>query len=306
MRKRLLLFITNLAFALPLAAQVVIPYKPVDIHVNVPLNLGGLEKDTAHRVGDHYSYDVTGQVITDTITYQLQPISTSDRSTPWLTLQELYGAYRIGDLKKIKSLYTKESQKQINGFLASKEDEDNFLSIVKQNTAMRPYFGMEYDNGFIVLMETAPGHTERFFLKQVSGAWLLMVYDEKDIPTVNNVMTYYTCRPLPPLAPEIVLGIPDSLTYADLPFITFKLKKNSDWVSIFIPQLGIAVPMRAQDNGFNDNDNTSGVIKMVFYANKIQAGDYELEAIETNYPMITVNAAMIQSGTKFHVKIKEK
>ena len=306
MRKRLLFFALNLAYFLPLAAQTAIPYSPGPVHVNVPLNIAGLEKDTAHKVGDHLEYDVTGQVIKDTILYQLQPLATSDRSTPWLTLEELYGAYQSGDFKKIKSLFTQGSQSRLNDYFSSKEIEDNFLALAKGKTAMRPYFGMVYDDGFIVLWETAQGHIERIFLQQEKGKWMVAMYQEKNNPTVNNVMDYYTNKPLVPLAPEIIQGVPDSLTYADQPFITFKLKRAGDCISVFVPQLGIAIALWAQDNGFNDNDNTSGVIKMVFYTDKIQPGDYQLEAVETNYPIMSANSAMIQAATKFHVKIKEQ
>jgi len=304
MKKRLLLFVMNVVYILPIAAQTAIPYNPRPVHVIVPLNISGIEKDSTHRVGDHLEYDVTGQEIKDTILYQLQPLATSDRSTPWLTLEELYGAYQNGDMKKIKSLFTKGSQSRLNDIFSTKEAQDNFLAKAKGKTAMRPYFGMVYDNGFIVLWETAPGHIERIFLQPVDGKWMIAIYEEKNNPMVNNVMDYYTNKPLPAVSPEITQRVPDTLTTAEQPFITFKLKRANDWVSVFIPKLGIATSLTAQDNGFNDNDDNFGVIKMIFYTDKFQPGDYELEAVETNYPIMSVNSEMIQGGTKFHVNIK--
>ena len=295
-----------ICLALPLAgnAQKGLPFELKEIHVNVPVDLPDLQKDTLARKGDYLEYSVTGQAITDTNAFELHAIVSTDKSTPWMVLGELLQAYNTGSLTDIKALYTKSSVNQITRVLSSADATERYLSLVKNVKSIHPYFAMEYDNGVIVLAETNPGNIERFRFVKENNNYMLEAYEEKNNPLVNNVMAYYFYRPSPPIKPELVQS-PDSLKSDESPFIIFKLKKPGDWISVFIPVPGFSVELQEKDGGLNDYDHEPGTVKLIFYGTSFPAGNLELMAAESNYPPNLISNAMINTGVKFKVKIKE-
>ena len=304
MKRQLNILIICLAFPFAGTAQNGLPFEMKEIHVNVPVDLPNLQKDSLARKGDYLEYNVTGQIINDTNTYEIHPIISADKSTPWMILGELLQAYSSGNLNDIKALYTKASVNRINQVLTSGEATDRYLSLVKEIKTMHPYFAMEYDNGVIALVETNPGNIERFRFVKEKNNYMLEAYEEKNIPQVNNVMVYYQFRPLPPLKPQMIQS-PDSLKSDESPFITFKLNKSGDWLSVFLPVAGYSVELQEQDGGLNDYDKTPGIVKIIFYGSSFPVGSLDLMAVESNYPPNLISGNMISEGEKFHVKIKE-
>ena|SRR5665213_7737 len=169
---------------------------------------------------------------------------------------------------------------------------------------MHPYFAMEYENGIIALVETTPGNVERFRFEKEDNKYMLAAYEEKNNALVNNIMAYYFYKPLPHLKPSLIQA-PDSLKSSEMPFITFKLNKPGNWISVFVPKTGYSVELQEKDGGLNDYDHADGTIKIILYGSSFSVGDLDLMAVESNYPPNRISNAMINSGLRFKVKIKE-
>jgi len=304
MNKLIIIFIIGFGWSFYGFGQKSLNYNPKDIHVKIPAELPDLQQDTIARKGDFLEYDVTGQEITDTAAYEITPIESTDKSSPWLVLGQLLRAYAGGNIDNIKALYTKASVNQINKVLNSSDATGRYLTLVKEIKTMHVYFAMDYDNGIIALVETNPGNVERFRFVKEKGNYMLEAYEEKNIPQVNNVMVYYTHRPLPLVRPELAQS-PDSLKSDETPFITFKLKRPGDWISVFIGAPGYSVELQEKDGGLNDYDHDPGVVKMIFYGSSFPVGDLDVMAVESNYPPNQITNTMINSGLKFRIKIKE-
>jgi hypothetical protein len=304
MNKYFIFLIACFGFTLKVAGQSGLVYSPKEIHVQVPIELPGLQQDTLARKGDFLVYDVTGQEIKDTVAYELHQIVSSDKSTPWMVLGELLDAYKSGSLEKITELYTKSSRALIDKFLSAADAKEKFLSNVKDIKTMHPYFIMDYDNGLIALVETSPGNADRFRFEKQGDKYMLAAYEEKNNMMVNNVMAYYFYRPQPHLTPALVQSI-DSLKSDESPFITFRLNKPGDWISVFIPLTGYSVELQEQDGGLNDYDHSNGSVKLIFYGSNFPTGNLDLEAVESNYPPNLISNSMVNTGLKFKVKVKE-
>ena len=284
-------------------AQKSLPFEMQKMHVKMPADLPSLQKDSLAMRADYLEYDLTGMEIKDTMAYELRASGKTDRSTPWLILQELLGAYQTGKIENVAALYTKESQARIKQFLSTKQLTDQYLATVKKETFMRPYFIMEYDNGLIAFIETTPGRAERFRFEKVKNEYMLAAYEEKSIAMVNNLFSYYFYHPLPHLAADLTKGF-DSATVDETPLMTFHVKRPGDWITIFLPVQGYATLLAAQDNGLNDGDPTPGSIKMLFFSSKFPPNTYELNMVESNYPLMSTSNMMISASSKLKVKIK--
>ena len=303
MKNLTVLFLLIAGFFTSVSAQKSLPFTSQKVHLKIPLDLPGLQMDSLALKGDYLEYDITGMEIKDTIAYELHAAASSDKSTPWLTLQELIGAYQTGSIEKISALYTKASQTRIKEFLSTKAAMDYYLAEIKKETFMRPYFAMEYDNGIIAFVETQPGKVDRFRFEKVKNTYLLAAYAEKGQPMINNAFCYYFYKPQPHQSPQLIQGI-DSVVGEESPVITFKVKRPGDWVSIFLPMTGYSTMLTAQDNGFNDTDPTPGIVKMHFYASKFTPAVYNLYAVASNYPILAVSNPMTNAAIKFTVKVK--
>ncbi|MFI4963036.1 MAG: hypothetical protein ACHP6H_04165, partial [Legionellales bacterium] len=281
-----------------------IPFKMGEMHLKLPVDLPALMKDSLAKKGDYLEYDVTGMAVTDTIAAQIHPVATSDRSTPWLVFGELLTAYQSGDIDKILALYTKNSHAGIRSYLADPDIKKKYFELVQSEKVIVPYFIMEWDNGYVAYAETHPGLTESFRFVKENNGFLLSSYMSKNQPVINNLFALYYYKPLPHQNPVIVQK-PDSVTHSENPQFVVKLKRPSDYISVFIPKTGLAVILSAKDNGYNDSDPATGTVSMLYAGSKFPRGNYEVEVTESNYPVYEASNLLISAGTKFYIKVRE-
>ena len=191
-----ILFITMLfmgSFTLE-AANVFPEFEKGPIRVYIPIEeiRVGLQEDLEHEVGLNFSYNITGQLLTEAGQGHIQMISegfdgVTDKSTPWKTLTELLAAYQSTDADAVRALYTPESLPKINNLLSEPGVEQRFIEYMQAIQGMNILLGFEHKHGFFVFVDVDYGDTPEsgltpFFFVETDDGYLL------EATTVNEAI----------------------------------------------------------------------------------------------------------------------
>lgn len=160
------------------------------------------EEDLEHEVGFNFSYNINGQLFTNSSQGHIQTLQEgfsgiSDRMTPWKTLTELLAAYQKSDLEAVRSLYTAGSQPVINEWLSTTEAQTKFMNFMKSIQGMNILLGFEHKNGFLALVDVDYGIDDPLFDKDVTPFFFvqtdsqyLLSYVSLDEPIDTNISIF--------------------------------------------------------------------------------------------------------------------
>jgi len=250
--------------------------------------------DPANTIGNELVYQFKGQIFKENQGKIPQKedgfTGKTDQITPWETLSELVWAYRNKDVKKIKSLYNKNSQSKVSSVFEG-ENSTSALNTLSQCGEVKVLMGFEYQNGYYAIIETENlGITSNYFVLE-KGKYKLSVLADKN-PASWNIALYWKYKPKEFMQPAKIT-FPDSISITDTRNMVFDLTNQGNWIIVFSDKVGEPVLAYAQDGGYRDNDNQWKQISFPFKAsNLISKGRYTLYAIESNYPIQVVNVGM--------------
>ncbi len=126
--------------------------------VHIPIDiLKGYHEDPSHEVGVYVAYNVDGQFFADVALGHIQTLvegfsGTSDRSTPWKTLTELLAAYQTTDMEALRSLYTPESQDDLDDLVSDPDLKERFMDFMSAIAGMDIWLGFDYKGGFLAIV----------------------------------------------------------------------------------------------------------------------------------------------------------
>ena len=157
----IIVFCCITAFILPKSgmAQDVFPeFSPSSTTIHLPINIiQGYHADPDHEVNGYVVYTVHGQFFPQPSKGHVQTLpegfsGVSDRESPWKTLTELLAAYHSADLAAIKSLYTPDSQDELDVLFSDPDTQERLTSFMEAISGMDIWLGFDFRGGFLAFV----------------------------------------------------------------------------------------------------------------------------------------------------------
>jgi len=286
-----------------------------NLKIEIPSNLPLIKKDPGKTINDKIVYYLKGQIFKGEKEGILQTVSEgfsgkSDKSTPWETLTEMLASYHAKNLDKMITLYGAAEQKTLRKMPIS--ESKKLMEKHGQIKKIKINLGYQYKKGFLVSWidptRKIPGLS---FFKKIKGKYLLSSVDVGENDKLFwNVGLYLTHAPKPLLRPKLKKGF-KTISENQKKKLSLKLKNKGYWLTIFTSKVDSQVLFTVQDNdvasnkNFRDLNKKSGLVELEFNREMFsQKKDYQLYAIESNYPIWKVNKTMIDKALVLNIKAK--
>lgn len=244
------------------AQNLVPPFVPQDIQLDVPAFLPGLMNDPAATAkNDTLHYNLTGMIFRSG--YRIYGGSKNlPHADPFETLFELVDAYIKKDKERIIRLYNTSSSEAIQKLLNGPEGAE-FLNYV--NTAahgsLELFAAFEYQNGYLTFVRDNDGKVHPNYLVKEGSEYKLSAFNDNKA-TSWNLNMYFAAIPLP-MVPLRTAIRKESMASSDSIMIQTTVPANTPYVALFTGKAGETSPLMVIDNSKADLNLTKG--RVSFY-----------------------------------------
>lgn len=289
--KNISLFFLLLLFCFTVSAQnLVPPFVPQDMQLDIPAFLPGLMNDPAATTkNDTLHYSLTGMIFRSG--YRIYSGSKNlPHADPFETLFELVDAYIKKDKDRIIGLYNRSSSDAISKLLNGPEAGE-FLNYVNATAhgSLELFGAFEYQNGYLTFVRDNDGKVHPNYIVKEGSEYKLSTFTDNKA-TSWNLSMYFSAMPLP-MVPLKTAIRKESMAASDSVMLQISVPTNTPYVALFTGKAGATAPLMVIDNSKADLNLTKG--RVSFYVpgylfSKEGENDFYLAAF--NYPVSFVSS----------------
>ncbi len=282
-------------------------FKPKSFSIVIPSEVKGVAKDTIKERGDDLKYEFNGVYFKNKNEGLIQTqqngfAGSTNRSTPFELVTELFYAWQIGSKGLIKELYTPESSDLFDARLPD-SIFTRYQNIMKKEMQPRIVAAYQYKEGYMVITEFENQGMESVFCIQRNNRYYIQPIEDDN--TANyNFEVFLENSPEPFQKPTVELQN-DTIGYDAQSRIKVGLTKRGNYIVLFRPDKNSAVFVNMPDNASADLNNGGKKIEFdITLGWFLKRGKNVFYAIESNFPVRDVSERMIKEGVPVEVFLK--